>query len=119
MRVIEVKNEYATEGKDQKDRTSQTEKAKVYMIERRAPVIPENYGDEPTYVRKRPMTLQNRPPTPHVQAGTSAMLQRDSRMTCGYTVEAVGTNPQNRVGPPSDAHKTSSGSSRANQRSGN
>jgi hypothetical protein len=87
MRVMEVKNEYATEGKDQKDRTSQTGKAKVYMIGQRVPVIPQNYGEEPAYERKRPMTLQDRPPTPHVQAGTSAVLQRDTRMTSGYTVK--------------------------------
>ena len=101
---MEVKNEYATEGKDQKDRTSQTEKAKVYMIEQRVPVIPENYGEEPAYVRKRPqvaksrpMTLQDRPPTPHVQAGTSAVLQRDPRMTSGYTVKPVALDPRRQL----------------------
>ena len=94
---MEVKNEYATEGKDQKDRTSQTEKAKVYMIERRVPVIPENYGEEPAYVRKRPMTLQERPPTPHAQAGTSAVLQRDPRMTSGYTVKPVALDPRRQL----------------------
>lgn len=89
LRVMELKNEYATEGRDQNTRTAQTDKAKVYMIEQRVPIIPENYGDTPEYVRKRPMTLQERPPTPHVQAGTSAVLQRDSRMTSGYTVKPV------------------------------
>ena len=86
LRVIEVKNEYATERKEQHDRTSQIDKAKVYMIEKRVPVIPENYGEEPLYERKRPMTLQDRPPTPYVQAESSAVLQRDPRMVYGYTV---------------------------------
>ncbi|KAM0708848.1 hypothetical protein Q7P35_005501 [Cladosporium inversicolor] len=97
MRVMEVKNEYATEGKEQKDRISQTGKTKVYVIDQRVPVIPENYGEEPLYERKRPqvaearpMTLQDRPSTPHTQAGTSAVLQRDARMTSGYTIALVG-----------------------------
>ena len=77
------------EWKEQKD---QANKVKVYVTEQRLPVIPDNYGEEPLYERRRPMTLQDRPPTPHVQAGTSAVLQRDSRMTCGYTVRAAGTD---------------------------
>ena len=97
LRVIELKKEYVTERQEQEERTSQTDKAKVYMIEKSVPIIPENYGEEPVYVRKRPMTLQERPPTPHVQAGTSAVLQRDSRMTSGYTVRPV-INSQN-LGP--------------------
>jgi hypothetical protein len=97
LRVMELKKEYVTERQEQDERTSQTDKAKVYMIEQSVPIIPENYGDEPVYVRKRPMTLQERPPTPHTQAGTSAVLQRDSRMTFGYTVRPV-MNSQN-LGP--------------------
>ena len=54
---MEIKSEYVTEGRDQNNRTIGTDKAKVYMIEQRVPVIPENYGDTPEYVRKRPMTL--------------------------------------------------------------
>ena len=38
------------------------------------------------------MTLQERPPTPHVQAGTSAVLQRDPRMTSGITIRTPGDN---------------------------
>ena len=86
LRVMEVKNEYATERKEQHDRTSQIDKAKVYMIEKRVPVIPENYGEEPLYERKRPMTLQDRPPTPYVQAESSAVLQRDPRIVYRYIV---------------------------------
>ena len=55
--VIEVKNKYATERKEQHDRTSQIDKAKVYMIEKRVLVIPENYGEELLYERKRLITL--------------------------------------------------------------
>ena len=54
---MEVKNEYATERKEQHDRTSQIDKAKVYMIEKRVLVIPENYGEELLYERKRLITL--------------------------------------------------------------
>jgi hypothetical protein len=110
VRVMEFKREYATEGQEQRERMSHLSKPKVYT-EPRAPVIPENYGEEPRYERKRSMTLQDRPPTPHVQAGTSAVLQRDSRTVYGYTVTPVGldiepvsphtrTVPSNAWGPP-------------------
>lgn len=89
MDVMKIKADYSTEGKEQTERITQTDKTKVYMIEQRVPVIPGNYGETPEYVRKRPMTLQERPPTPHVQAGTSAVLQRDPRMTSGITVRTT------------------------------
>ena len=90
MRVMEYKKEYATEGQEQRERLSHLNKPQVYVTEQRVSVIPEEYGEGPLYERKRPMTLQERPPTPHVQAGTSAVLQRDPRMTSGYTVKPVG-----------------------------
>jgi hypothetical protein len=93
VRVIEFKREYATEGQEQRERMSHLSKLKVYT-EPRALVIPENYSEEPRYERKRPMTLQDRPPTPHVQAGTSAVLQRDSRTVYGYTVTPVGLDSE-------------------------
>jgi hypothetical protein len=74
LRVIEVKNEYAVEQKEQYDRTSQIGKAKVYMTEQALPIILEKYLKEPLEARKRPQSLQNRPPIPYTQAGTSAML---------------------------------------------
>jgi len=89
LRVMEVKNEYAVERKEQHDRTSQTGKAKVYMTEQALPIIPEKYLEEPLEARKRPQSLQDRPPTPHTQAGTSTVLQRDTRMTAGITVQPV------------------------------
>jgi hypothetical protein len=56
LRVIEVKNEYAIERKEQHDRTLQISKAKVYT-KPRVLVILENYSDELAYIRKRPITL--------------------------------------------------------------
>jgi hypothetical protein len=93
LRVMEVKNEYAVERKEQHDRTSQIDKTKVYMTEQALPIIPEGYLEEPLNVRRRPQNLQNRPLTPHTQAGTSTILQRDTRMTAGITVQPV-TNSQ-------------------------
>ena len=158
MRVMEFKKEYATEGQEQRERLSHLNKPQVDVTEQRVSVIPEEYGEEPLYERKRPRTLQDRPPTPHVQAGidnkseyavkrlldsqnlgsrdrpglhrpviptpyvragTSAVLQRDSRMTCGYTVKAAGIDPQGSIEPSTDAHETSGGRHRANQSSGN
>jgi hypothetical protein len=95
-RVIEFKREYATEGQEQRERMSHLSKPKVY-IELRALIIPESYSEELRYERKRLVTLQDRPLILHVQAGTRAVLQRDSRMTSGYTVTSV-TNSQN-LGP--------------------
>jgi hypothetical protein len=69
--VMGIKSEYDTEAKEQHQRTSQTDKAKVYMIERRMPIVPQNYGDEPYKLRKQPMTLQDRPPTPYVPTDTN------------------------------------------------
>jgi hypothetical protein len=91
---MEVKNEYAVERKEQHDRTSQIDKTKVYMTKQALPIILEGYLEEPLDVRRRPQSLQNRPLTPHTQAGTSAMLQRDSRMTSRYTVKPVGLPQQ-------------------------
>lgn len=85
--MLYLKNTYSIEWKEQKD---QANKAKVYVTEQRLLVIPDNYGEELLYERRRPMTLQDRPPTPHVQAGTSAVLQRDPRITCRYTVAGIG-----------------------------
>ena len=113
MEVLHLKNTYSMEWKEQKD---QANKARIYVTEQRLPVIPDNYGEEPLHERKRPMTLQDRPPTPHVQAGTSAVLQRDPRMTCGYTV--AGTGMQNiRVGYTASRQGSSDGPYRASQRS--
>jgi hypothetical protein len=84
--VIEVKNKYATERKEQHDRISQIDKVKIYMIKKRVLIIPENYSEEPLYERKRLITLQDRPPTPYIPAGSSARLQRDSRIIYGYIV---------------------------------
>jgi hypothetical protein len=63
MRVMEVKNEYATERKEQSDRVAQQAKATVEVRELATPIIPEEYLEEPLEVRRRP--LQNRPPTPY------------------------------------------------------
>jgi hypothetical protein len=72
---------------------SHLSKLKVYT-KLRAPVIPENYGEELRYEQKRLMTLQDRPPTLHVQAGTSAVLQRDSRTVYRYTVTPIGLDSE-------------------------
>jgi hypothetical protein len=61
MRVMEVKNEYATERKEQSDRVAQQAKATVEVRELATPIIPEEYLEEPLEVRRRP--LQNRPLT--------------------------------------------------------
>jgi hypothetical protein len=65
MRVMEVKNEYATERKEQSDRVAQQAKATVEVRELATPIIPEEYLEEPLEVRRRP--LQNRPPTPYAE----------------------------------------------------
>jgi hypothetical protein len=65
MRVMEVKNEYATERKEQSDRVAQQVKATVEIRELATPIIPEEYLEEPLEVRRRP--LQNRPPTPYTE----------------------------------------------------
>jgi hypothetical protein len=51
-------------------------------------------SERPTVFEAREPTLRNRPPTPHVQAGTGAFLQRDSRMTSGFTVIPAGLDPE-------------------------
>ena len=96
--VMKIKNDYAQELIEQRDRltVSHDPRVSVYRRDCVAPIIPEEYGKEPEYVRKRPTTLQNRPPTPHVQAGTSAVLQRDTRMTSGYTVKPTQMTVENK-----------------------
>ena len=85
-RVMAVKNEFFTEARKQDGQIARSREATVTVRRFAEPIIPESYLGEPLEVRHQPRTLQNRPPTPHVQAGTSAILQRDSRMTCGYDV---------------------------------
>jgi hypothetical protein len=70
MRVMEVKNEYATERHEQNDGISQQEKA---TVEIREVVRPNDEGPrfegyfegKPLVARHQPMVRQNRPPTPY------------------------------------------------------
>ena len=119
MRVMAVKNEFFTEARKQNGQSVQNKEATVTVRRFAEPIIPERYFEEPLEARYQPRILQNRPPTPHVQAGTSAILQRDSRMTYGYTVDPVMIERPHALGAASDGHGTSAGSHRTSQRSGN
>ena len=79
-----VKNEFFEEARKQNEQSVQNKEATVTVRRFAEPIIPERYFEEPLEARHQPRILQSRLPTPHVQAGTSAILQRDSRMTCGY-----------------------------------
>ena len=73
MKVMEVKNDYANERKDQEERvrtsrmTQQPPTAVVHEQTMPRPLIPGRYLEEPLDVRSRPRTLQNRPPTPYTE----------------------------------------------------
>jgi hypothetical protein len=90
MQVMAVKNEFFEEARKQNEQSVQNKEATVTVRRFAEPIILERYFEEPLEARHQPRILQSRLPTPHVQAGTSAILQRDSRMTCGYTVNPIG-----------------------------
>lgn len=62
--VMAVKNEYAKERNEQNERTTRLPQATVTV--QAVPLISDQYLVEPLEVRHRPMTLQERPPTPYV-----------------------------------------------------
>lgn len=133
-RVMEIKNDYATELIEQMDRltVSHEPRATVYQVDFPAPVIPE----------ERPRTLQDRPPTPYVRPEVTRLTPYteptpyvEDRSVWEPPLNTSDPNyvprrpinmqqgsarkPRNRVGPASDEHGASDGPYRANQRSGN
>ena len=116
IEVMRLKNQYVSKPQEQKNRT--LEETVNYDHTRGHPrvTLTEQELEEPLEVRKRSLKLQNRPPTPYQPlehentvypagmsvetlgrvssqggAGNGMILQRDSRMVSGYTVNAPKT----------------------------